>query len=223
AVPAPVVLNVNADKKHCLSNGPLMDDTTVVNPKNQGLKTVFVYFKPEKEDKFTPAEIHPTLVKVAAKEVVIDQPCCQFIPRAVALRGGDTLVVKNSSPVAHNVNFSADDPTNDSFNSLVPSKGQVTSKKPLVEQRSMMSITCNIHPWMSARAMAFDHPYFAVTDEDGKFEIKMLPETALRIFYRHENGYHTGKNGAKGFALTVKGDNGVMTLPALNFVFPPAK
>ena len=36
-----------------------------------------------------------------------------------------------------------------------------------------MQLACNIHGWMKAYVRVFDHPYYAVTDEDGKFEIKL--------------------------------------------------
>ena len=35
-----------------------------------------------------------------------------------------------------------------------------------------VSVSCSIHPWMKARVFCFAHPYFAITDENGNFEIK---------------------------------------------------
>ena len=42
-------------------------------------------------------------------------------------------------------------------------------------------VKCNIHPWMRAYIAVFKHPYFAVTDRDGKFEIKNLPPGTYTI------------------------------------------
>ena len=69
--------------------------------------------------------------------------------------------------------------------------------------------------------MVFDHPYFAVTDAEGKFEIKNAPAGKWRIMYRHENGYHKGKAGNKGFPVEIK-DHGRGTLELLpvEFEFP---
>src|SRR5262249_4421621 len=44
-----------------------------------------------------------------------------------------------------------------------------------------ISVQCDIHPWMKAYIRVFNHPYFAVTDEDGKFTIKDAPAGEWRI------------------------------------------
>ncbi|HEX4610669.1 MAG TPA: hypothetical protein VH092_20935 [Urbifossiella sp.] len=107
AVPIPVraPLNVNQDKAHCLSKGPILDESLVVNPKNRGIKNVVVWLRPDNMlPKVTLAanEIHPDDAKRKAEVVDIDQPCCMFTPRLTTARVGDTLQVKNPAPVAHN-------------------------------------------------------------------------------------------------------------------------
>jgi hypothetical protein len=52
----------------------------------------------------------------------------------------------------------------------------------------------------------FDHPYFAITDQDGKFEIKDAPVGKWRIVYWHELGFHKGREGILGFPIEVKAD-----------------
>ena len=39
----------------------------------------------------------------------------------------------------------------------------------------MVPFKCDVHGWMNAYVGVLDHPFFAVTDEDGKFELKGLP------------------------------------------------
>lgn len=39
-----------------------------------------------------------------------------------------------------------------------------------------MRLTCSVHPWMTAYAGVLDHPFYAVTGPDGRFEIKNLPK-----------------------------------------------
>ena len=68
-----------------------------------------------------------------------------------------------------------------------------SSKKPVVFQ-------CSIHPWMHAYVWVFDHPYFAVTDENGEFEIKNVPAGGVRVVAWHE--------GAAGNYLNSSGPNG---------------
>ena len=202
ALAKPALLNVTADVAHCQSKGPLTAEDLIVNPKNGGVKNVWVYLKPAVGDTFAPKDIHPALANAKPKELVIDQPCCQFVPRAFAARTGDTLLIKNSSPVPHNTNFNSDDL---SFNQTIAAGGEYKPEKPLTAQKSPALYACNIHPWMKGMVMIFDHPYYAVTDADGKYEIKDAPAGAIRVFYRHEGGYHMGKDGAKGFPNNIAG------------------
>jgi plastocyanin len=201
--PKPAEINVTADKEHCLSKGALASEELVVNPKNKGVKNVWVYLKPAEGDTFDAAAVHPDLAKPAAKEHVIDQPVCAFVPRVVVARAGDTLLVKNSSPVPHNIKFAAD---NLEFNQTLAAGGSYKPEKALEAQRNPATFACNVHPWMGGRVVIFDHPYFALTDADGNFEIKNAPQGKFRIFYRHELGYHKGRDGAKGFPVEIAGD-----------------
>ena len=67
-----------------------------------------------------------------------------------------------------------------------------------------MPIGCNIHPWMGARVGIFDHPYFAVTDDDGAFTIKLAPAGAVRFFGYHEKlALFGGAKGRNGFPHNV--------------------
>ena len=48
-------------------------------------------------------------------------------------------------------------------------------------------IKCDVHPWMKAWVMVADHPYFAVTDENGNFEINnVLPPGEYELGFWHE-------------------------------------
>ena len=52
-----------------------------------------------------------------------------------------------------------------------------------------MPVNCNIHPWMQAHILIQDHPYMAVSGEDGTFEIKNLPAGKQNFLFWHESGY----------------------------------
>ncbi len=198
--PAAKKIDVTADKPACLAKGPLFSDELVVNKKNNGVKNVWVYLQPVNGLPFGANEIHPGLAKPKPVEHVIDQPCCMFIPRIVAAREGDTLLIKNNSQVSHNINYNSNALT---FNQTLAPKGMYKPIKALAADRSPATFVCNIHPWMGGRVAVFDHPYFTLTDDDGKFEIKDAPVGNYRIFYRHEMAYHKGKEGNKGFDITI--------------------
>jgi hypothetical protein len=67
------------------------------------------------------------------------------------------------------------------------------------------TLCCNIHPWMNARVGVFDHPYFAVTDERGAFEIRLAPKGAWRLKVWHEKvGWRGGAEGKDGQKIEVR-------------------
>jgi hypothetical protein len=175
---------VTKDQEHCLSKGPLFSDVLIVNAKNKGVKNTVVWLLHASDPK-KPLPIHPQYAKGSLPAVSIDQPCCQFVPHVVALRQGQDLILKNGAPVAHNTNVYVD--RGPSFNVILPPGGE---KKLAAEDITVFParfmVKCNIHPWMSAYGWAFNHPYFAVTDDDGKFTIKNAPAGDWRIVLWHE-------------------------------------
>jgi len=197
-IPKREALNVTQDKDHCLSKGDILDETVIVNPKNRGIKNVVVWLRPDDatnaKAKFKPEQIDPADAKRKPAEVVIDQPCCMFVNRITIARPDDTLIVKNSAPVPHNFFWNSEN--NGSFNVTIPKMDQWKLPAPIVAESPPIQYKCTIHGWMTGYVRVFEHPYYAITDEDGKFEIKNAPVGKFRVVYWHEN---TGfKGGAKG-------------------------
>jgi hypothetical protein len=215
--PAPVKINVDKDQAHCLSKGDIYSEEWVVNPKNNGVKWAFVWLEPV-PDPANPAKkqkmpINPALKEIKDKDIVLDQPCCKFEPHAFAMRQGQVLIAKNSAPIAHNVNWTggAKNPGN---NVIVP-PGQEVKIDDLVASPFPVSVSCNIHGWMKGWVRIFDHPYYAVTDEDGNYEIKGAPAGEYMLVVWHEGaGWAEMKteevNGKKvrihGHPITIKPD-----------------
>ena len=201
----PTEIQATTDKEFCTKDGPLVDESIQVG-KDGGVKNVVVWLRPDDPDrnaKFAPDKINPALAKAAPAKLVIDQPCCQFIPRITAARAGDTLVVKNSAKVAHNTNISGGDENPGLvFNINLPAGG-ATPAVEVKAQRTPIPFKCDIHPWMKGFVRVFDHPYFAVTDENGKFTIKDAPVGKWKIVIWHENGFHKGRDGVLGFPIEV--------------------
>jgi hypothetical protein len=205
-VPPRNPLNVNVDKVACLAKGPILDESAIVNPKNRGVKNVVVFLRPNANDakaSFKAEEIHPADAKRKAADVVIDQPCCMFVSRVTCARVGDTIVVKNPAAVVHN--FFWDSANNGAHNPNIPGKQNWRMPKPLVEERTPIQYKCTVHPWMTGYVRIFDHPYFAVTDDDGKFEIKNAPAGNYRIVFWHESGVKGGAPGRFGEPIKIEG------------------
>jgi plastocyanin len=232
---APEVALVNLaghpDKAACCVAGPLASNVLEVDAKSLGVKNVVVWLRPDdkiKDNTFPLAQVKPELAKPKSVVRVIDQPMCQFEPKITIARAGDTLVVKNSAKIPHNVNYSSD---NGAINQLVAAGGEMKLPLALAAQRLPISVACNIHPWMTAQVRVFDHPYYALTDKDGKFEIKDVPVGTWRIVYQHEMGLHQSKpenrDGNLGFPTAIKGDKAVQELDAIKLQFyvpkPPQK
>jgi len=226
APPALAPVDVKVDKVTCCKAGPLLPSNQIVDPKSLGMKNVIVWLRPglapddtDRTKTFPLEKIKADLQKPKAKEHVIDQPTCQFEPRVLAARDGDTLVVKNSAGIPHNINYSSD---TEALNMLMPAKSEVKLKAPLAVQRTPVAFKCDIHPWMQGRVRVFDHPYFATTDKDGKFEIKDAPVGKWRIVYWHEDGFHKGKDGILGFPIEIKGDKATLELDPIKLELPTA-
>ena len=82
-------------------------------------------------------------------------------------------------------------------------KGRKKITKKFNTPEIMVRIKCDVHPWMGARIGVVDHPFYAVTAEDGSYEIKGLPVGTYTIEVWHE------KLPAKTATVTVKGDETV--------------
>lgn len=221
-IPEAKKLDVTTDKEHCLSKGPLMSEVWVVNAKSRGLKGVWVWLRPDNTERSAKLDaakdIAPHLQKPAAKSFDVDQPCCAFVPRIFAIRAGDFVNFKNSSPVSHNTKLEADSPS-PSFNQTIARDQNYKHATPFSAQKSPIEFSCSMHPWMNGKFMVFDHPYFAVTDDDGKFTIKDCPAGKYRLVYRHETGFHKGKDGVLGLPVEIKaGAGGAMVVEPLEFV-----
>ena len=204
--PIPKRLPLNVNEPKCLLKGPILDESVIVNPKNRGIKNVVVWLRPDNpkdaKAKFAKEQIHPDDLKRKAAEAVIDQPCCMFVDRVTCARVGDTLVVKNTAPIVHNFFWG--------------SKGSVTTPqsprwtsgrcRTHCGGAGANSYSCTIHSWMAGHVRIFDHPYYTVTDGDGKFEIKNAPAGKFRIVYWHENkGLRGGPPGRFGEPIVIKG------------------
>lgn len=192
-LPALPAKEVTADKDHCLKEGPIADERWVVNAKNRGVQNAVVFLKFDKDEELA---IHPDLEKPAASEVVLDQPFCRFSPHVVAMRHDQKLRVKNPAPIAHNVKIQGF--VVDENRQLAPGKDAVFAIK---AEDNPIAISCGAHPWMGAYLWVFEHPYFAVTDADGRFAIAKAPAGRRKLMVWHEEIGYVDRGGT---AVAIK-------------------
>ncbi len=163
--PARQRLNIDEDPV-CLklNKGGLLEESVMVNA-NGTVSNVFVYVKKGLEGKqFAPAP--------PAEIVTIDQKGCRFVPHVIGVRAGQTMKVTNSDPLTHNIH--PQPKMNREWNQSQP-EGAPPLERKFVRPEMMIRVKCNVHSWMRAYIGAMDHPYFAVTGDDGSFEIRNLP------------------------------------------------
>jgi plastocyanin len=172
---------------------------------------VVVWLRPdnkEKDAKLTAEQIHPSDKARKAAMVAIDQPCCMFTPRITLARAGDTIVAKNSAPVAHNFSWSS--ANNGEHNPIIPAGGE-HKIGPLNSEVSPIPYKCTIHPWMNGYVRVFDHPYNAITDDNGNFTLANAPQGKFRMVVWHEkSGFLGGRDGRFGTPIEIKGDTTVL-------------
>jgi hypothetical protein len=208
-------VKVNRDKACCPAKLP--SQRYVVDSKTKGVRWALVWLKPANPDKALP--IHPLLAPVSSRDVTIDQPRCMFEPRVVGVRQGQKLVVWNSARIAHAVNLQGG-VLGPNWSRILPPGGKVEVTD-LKARRLPIIVSCHIHPWMRAYVGVFDHPYFAVTNEKGEFEIKNAPLGKVRLGIWHpEKGWvvqEGKKSGKEGIPITIKG---VTNVGKVRFVPP---
>ena len=129
-----------------------------------------------------------------SQTVELDQEGCLYKPRAIAVMAGQTIDIKNSDPVLHNIK--AVPKTNRGFNISQPTAGMV-SKRKFDRPEQVIPLECNVHSWMHANVAVLPHPFFAVTSDNGTFEIKGLPPGTYEVEAWHE------KLGTRTMTVTV--------------------
>lgn len=169
----------------CCAAQDVPDETLVINPKNNGIAYAFVYLR-----KVSKSQIHPELEKSKEPIVEFDQKGCKFIPHALVVRTDQQVKVLSDDAIPHNTHTFPI--LNKGENFIISANDRTGIKLPkfVTKEPLPFEVKCDIHPWMSARWLVVDHPYATVTDKDGKFEIKNLPEGKLDITIWHEKvGY----------------------------------
>jgi len=104
-----------------------------------------------------------------------------FVPRVVAITVGSTVDFPNDDPIYHNV-FSLS--RTKTFDLGRFPKGKSRGER--FDKPGVVRVFCQIHSHMSATVMVFDHPWFAIPDEAGNFDLSGVPSGMHEITAWHE-------------------------------------
>lgn len=175
--------DVTKDQATCTANGKApLQQTLLVDSATKGIKNVVVFVRnaPRVHESAGPSK----------EPVLYDQKECVFVTHVLPLTVGQPLQLKNSDNVGHNTNIRGKKNT---FNQTIPAGASIPFV-PQKEEALPAPVNCSIHPWMSAYMLPRKNSYYAVTGEDGTFEIPNLPAgEELEIQVWHESA--TGPGG----------------------------
>ncbi|MEX2215461.1 MAG: hypothetical protein WD768_15110 [Phycisphaeraceae bacterium] len=155
----------------------------------------------------------PGTFQAPAEGKLIDQVGCIYKPHVQAVMTGQTLRVKNSDSTSHNVHIIPDTANtgNPEMNIGQNAKGIYNDLK-FARPEVGIFMKCDVHSWMNARIHVFTHPFFAVSDVEGRFEIKGLPPGKHTLEFVHENP----RIAAVTVEVEVKADSSTRVDASLN-------
>ena len=176
--PARQSLEVNKDREVCGKVEHLTEDLIVSSDK--GLANVVVSLTDIRQGKAMVSE---------AGSIRLDQKNCAFIPHVLVAPAGESIDIYNDDGILHNIHTYSK--KNRPFNKPQP-KFLKTIDVEFTEPETIR-VVCDVHGWMSAWIVVADNPYFAVTDENGRFRLDEIPPGSYSLKFWHEKlGEGTG-------------------------------
>lgn len=160
-------IEVKKDREFC---GKEMVSEELILSKDGGVMNAIVSLEGMKKD------------EMPEQSVILDNRTCAFVPHVLAVTRGETLEIRSDDSVLHTAHLYLGNRT--LFNLALPRKGTKIERR--LEETGLIRVLCDVHGWMKAYILVVDHPYFAVTDEEGSFEIKEIPPGSYRLKIWHE-------------------------------------
>jgi len=191
--PSPQSITVDKDKKVC-GKTKMVSQTLLVG-KKKGIQNVVVRLTDITKGKTPKTET-----------ILLDQKGCRFHPHVLMVQAGGTVNVVNGDPLTHNIHtFSFE---NAQVNQAQPKGSPKLTIEPTIPET--IKVQCDIHKWMEGWMIVAEHPYYALTDTDGKFTLTNVPPGTYTLEIWHET------LGVATQHVTVKGNQSVkvsITLP----------
>jgi plastocyanin len=169
-IPQDKTFTISSDVVYC---GKQQRTEKYLISKERKIKNAVVYLKDVKGGK-----------AISGEPVTVTDLKCSFSPHVSVGIKGNKLVVTNEDPVLHTIHVYARMQEKTMFNIALPQKGASLEKT--FTRAGVMELNCDCHPWMEAFVVVLDHPYAALTDEQGMFSIKDIMPGVYTIEAWHE-------------------------------------
>ena len=173
SLPKPVPIKVTKDQDYC---GESLPNETYLVEAAGGLKNVVVFVESAPNGKAADPQ----------KENFLYNDGCRYAPRVLALQKGERLRVRSHDPKLHIPHGYLGERT--VFNLSLPFKNTTIDATAKIREVGIMKVVCDTHAWMLGFVHVFDHPFFAVTNEQGVFSISDLPSGSYVLKAWHEDG-----------------------------------
>ena len=167
-VPAPVTHKTGKFAKVCGSE--ILEESLIL--KNQKVKNAVIWLEGKEAKK----------LKNTAGAYTIDQKKCAYSPHVLAMPQGSELKILTSDPINHNIHTYSFD--NDPINIMFLPNQDYTQE---MEEPEVVKVSCDLHNWMVAYIVVTPHSYFAMTQNNGSFEIKNVPPGKYTLKLWHES------------------------------------
>jgi hypothetical protein len=129
-------------------------------------------------------ESAPVIAADPKKLNVIENNGCRYAPRISAMQKGERLRIKNNDPKLHIPHSYLDQKT--VFMLSLPFKNTSLEATHKIRVSGILKLVCDTHAWMLGFMHVFDHPYFAITDDQGVFTIFNVPPGNYTLKAWHE-------------------------------------
>jgi hypothetical protein len=117
--------------------------------------------------------------------ITFENRTCRFMPRTNVAVVGSVLEILNRDPILHNTHMRIDGRSGPTIINVVQPAGVDVIMKTL-QIAGFFDIRCDAHTFMQASMHVFEHPYFAMTDSTGRFEMAQVPPGTYRLRMWHE-------------------------------------
>ena len=171
-IPQPRRIDMTADPV-CgqLNIKPTLDDLIVRDGK---LESAFIYV--------TGGSLSTYRFPVPDSAVELHHRNCYYTPHVLGIRVDQKLSIFNDDPTLHSTRVTPK--MNVEWNQTQPD-GAPPMEKSFRRAEVLVPVKDNQHPWQRAYIAVMDHPFFAVSDESGRFEIRGLPPGTYTLVVWH--------------------------------------